>query len=61
MGKITAWLVTFIGLLLIVELVLPLFSVMVEDVMLGQIFNWLLALAVLAVGINKLRINYSSK
>lgn len=54
MAKLTAWLVTVIGVLLVLALVLPkTFS--------GLWFNWVIALVVLAVGIGKLVRNYSHK
>lgn len=53
MAKLTAWLVTVIGVLL----VLPLIGV---DI--GASLNaWLIALAVLVIGISKLMRNYSGK
>jgi len=48
MAKLTAWLVTLIGVLL----VLPLVSVTVPY------SNWIVALAVLVIGIAKLMRNY---
>ncbi len=54
MAKITAWLVTLIGVLL----VLPLIGVTQLE---GAITDWLIALAVLIVGIAKLIRNYSKK
>jgi len=54
MAKITAWLVTLIGLLLVLALLLPAtFS--------GAWFNWIIALAVLIIGVTKLFRNYSKK
>ncbi|MEK6856273.1 MAG: hypothetical protein AABX66_03905 [Nanoarchaeota archaeon] len=53
MAKLTAWLVTLVGILL----VLPLLGV---D--LGASFSsWVIALAVLIIGIGKLTRNYSGK
>jgi hypothetical protein len=53
MAKLTAWLVTLVGILL----VLPLIGITALD----SISSWLIALAVLVVGIGKLVRNYSSK
>ncbi len=54
MAKLTAWLVTIIGLLLVLALLLPAtFS--------GAWFNWIVALAVLIIGITKLLRNYGKK
>lgn len=54
MAKLTAWLVTIIGLLLVLALVIPkTFS--------GTWFNWIIALAVLIIGISKLIRNYSTR
>jgi len=54
MAKMTALLVTLLGVLLVLALLVPAtFS--------GVWFNWVIALAVLVVGIGKLMRNYSSK
>jgi membrane protein required for beta-lactamase induction len=53
MAKLTAWLVTLVGLLLVLNLLLPGFS--------GVWFNWVVALAVLVVGVGKLMRNYNKK
>jgi hypothetical protein len=53
MAKITAWLVTLVGILL----VLPLIGVDIG----ADISAWIVALAVLIIGIAKLVRNYSSK
>ena len=54
MAKMTAWLVTLLGVLLVLALLVPAtFS--------GDWFNWVVALAVLVVGVGKLLRNYSSK
>ena len=53
MAKITAWLVTLIGVLLL----LPLISITLN----ALLTNWLIALAVLVIGIAKLTRNYSGK
>lgn len=54
MAKITAWLVTLIGALLVLALILP-------DTFSGAWFNWVIALAVLVIGVTKLMRNYSGK
>jgi len=53
MAKLTAWLVTIIGVLLI----LPLIGVIQLDV----VSKWIIPLAVLVIGIGKLIRNYSRK
>jgi len=54
MAKLTAWLVTLLGLLLVLALLLPVtFS--------GVWFNWVVALAVLIVGLGKLMRNYKKR
>jgi len=53
MAKLTAWLVTLIGILL----VLPLFNV----IALNSLAEWLIPLSVLVIGITKLVRNYSYK
>jgi len=53
MAKLTAWLVTIIGVLLI----LPLIGVTQLDV----VSKWIIPLAVLVIGIGKLIRNYSRK
>jgi len=54
MAKLTAWLVTLIGVLLVLALLLPAtFS--------GMWFNWVIALAVLVIGIGKMLRNYGKK
>jgi hypothetical protein len=56
MAKLTAWLVTIIGVLLVLAIVMP-----------NQVgpslawFNWAIALAVLVIGIGKLMRNYGKK
>ena len=53
MAKLTAWLVTIIGILLILPLI---------GLSLGADFsNWVIALGVLVIGIGKLVRNYSYK
>ncbi len=56
MAKLTAWLVTVIGILL----VLPLIDVDLASI-LGALNAWLIPLAVLVIGIGKLVRNYSEK
>jgi hypothetical protein len=53
MAKLTAWLATAIGVLL----VLPLIGVDIGAVL----NNWLIAIAVLVIGISKLMRNYKGK
>jgi len=53
MAKLTAWLVTLIGVLLI----LPLIGISQLD----TLSKWIIPLAVLGVGIGKLVRNYSEK
>ena len=53
MAKLTAWLVTIIGVLL----VLPLVGV----TQLAAYNDWLIAIGVLAIGIGKLMRNYGKK
>lgn len=55
MAKLTAWLVTLIGVLLILNLIPG-----VADVLaMGKWMMWVVALAVLAIGVAKLIRNYS--
>ena len=54
MAKLTAWLVTILGVLLVLALLIPAtFS--------GDWFNWVIAIVVLVIGIGKLVRNYSGK
>jgi len=53
MAKLTAWLVTIIGVLL----VLPLLGV----VALNSLATWLIPLSVLVIGLGKLMRNYKAK
>ena len=54
MAKLTAWLVTLVGALLVLQLLFPgSFS--------GSWLNWVVALAVLVVGLGKLTRNYNSR
>jgi len=57
MAKITAWLVTIIGILLI----LPLIGVDLDTTLMNGFNAWVIALAVLIIGIAKLVRNYSQK
>ena len=52
MAKLTAWLVTLIGLLLLLNLIVP-------SAFSGVWFGWVVALAVLIVGLSKLMRNYN--
>jgi hypothetical protein len=56
MAKLTAWLVTLLGLLL----VLPLIGVDLDALVGFAIVNWLIAVGVLLIGIGKLVRNYSA-
>ena len=57
MAKLTAWLVTILGVLL----VLPLIGVDLDTLLGFAIVNWLIAIGVLAIGIGKLMRNYNRK
>jgi hypothetical protein len=57
MAKLTAWLVTVVGVLLI----LPLIGVDLDTIIVAGFTQWIIALAVLIVGIGKLVRNYSNK
>lgn len=54
MAKLTAWLVTIIGLLLLLDA-----SQLLPDLTTWN--NWLIAIAVLAIGIGKLVRNYKKR
>jgi hypothetical protein len=54
MAKLSAWLMTLIGVLLVLALLFP-------TVFSGMLFNWVIALAVLIMGIGKLARNYGKK
>jgi len=54
MAKLTAWLITLIGVLLVLALIVP-------SVFSGAWFGWVIALIVLIIGISKLIRNYSYK
>ncbi len=57
MAKLTAWLVTLVG----IALLLPLIGVTQLGTATQGTLAWIIALAVLVVGIGKLTRNYSSK
>ncbi len=57
MAKLTAWLVTILGVLLL----LPLLGVTGIGSVTEGVLGWLIALIVLAVGVGKLMRNYGSK
>jgi hypothetical protein len=54
MAKLTAWLVTIVGLLLVLQLLIP-------ATFTGSWFNWVVALVVLVIGIGKLMRNYQKR
>ncbi len=54
MAKLTAWIVTIIGVLLVIEQL----KVLTQ---LTQYNGWLIAIAVLAIGVSKLIRNYKFK
>lgn len=54
MAKLTAWLVTVVGVLLL----LPLIGIISLQ---GALTDWIIALGVLVIGISKLVRNYSKK
>ncbi|MDP3027716.1 MAG: hypothetical protein Q8N63_08480 [Nanoarchaeota archaeon] len=57
MAKLTAWLVTLLGVLLL----LPLIGVTQLGTVTSGILGWLIAIGVLVIGIGKLVRNYSGK
>lgn len=57
MAKLTAWLVTVIGILL----VLPLIKVDLDSILFANFSAWVIALAVFVIGIGKLIRNYSKR
>jgi hypothetical protein len=57
MAKITAWLVTVIGIILI----LPLITIDLDKILFAGFNSWIIALAVLIIGVAKLIRNYSGK
>ena len=57
MAKLTAWLVTAIGILLL----LPLIGIGLDSLLGFPVTAWLIALGVLAIGISKLMRNYQTK
>jgi hypothetical protein len=57
-AKLTAWLMTLVGVLLILPLIgVPQLGVIVE----GTVAGWLVALSFLVIGIGKLARNYSAR
>lgn len=52
MAKLTAWLVTLVGVLLVLEQLWP------AQIALIQWYGWVIALAVLIIGLGKLIRNY---
>ena len=58
MAKLTAWLVTLLGVLLVLD-VLDVLDVTTLTV--TNFWGWILALAVLVIGIGKLQRNYQGK
>jgi len=57
MAKLTAWLVTLLGVLLL----LPLLGVTQLGTPTDGVLAWLIALAVLVIGVGKLVRNYKNK
>jgi hypothetical protein len=57
MAKLTAWLVTLVGVLLVLNLIPKVADVLV----MAKWFGWAVAIAVLIVGVGKLVRNYSKK
>ena len=58
MAKLTAWLMTLVGVLLVLPLIgVPQLGVIVE----GSVAGWLVALSFLVIGIGKLARNYKGK
>ena len=58
MAKLTAWLVTLIGVLFILQLIWPMTFVVGKA---GVWVSWIIALSVLLIGIGKLVRNYNYK
>lgn len=54
MAKVTAWLVTLLGVLLVLQLLLP-------ETFVAEWVSWVIALTVLVIGITKLMRNYKKK
>jgi len=52
MAKLTAWLVTLIGVLMVLQLLMP-------ATFAGAWYGWVVAVAVLAIGVTKLIRNYN--
>ena len=63
MAKLTAWLVTIIGLLLVWNLINPLFNKMPGVAVTTTVnwVSWVIAVAVLIIGIGKLVRNYKKR
>lgn len=63
MAKLTAWLVTLIGVLLVWNLINPLFNKMPSVAATATVdwVSWAIALAVLIIGIGKLIRNYKKR
>ena len=57
MAKLTAWLVTVIGVLLVLQLI----GFDLNKMIFAQITEWIIALCVLVIGISKLMRNYNKK
>lgn len=58
MAKLTAWLMTLVGVLLILPLIgVPQLGVIVDS----SVAGWLVALSFLVIGIGKLARNYAAK
>ncbi|MFA6023073.1 MAG: hypothetical protein WC781_03220 [Candidatus Pacearchaeota archaeon] len=57
MAKLTAWLVTVIGVLLVLALI----GVDINSFGIANLSAWLIALCVLVIGITKLMRNYNKK
>lgn len=57
MAKLTAWIVTILGVLLL----LPLIGIDLDSLIAAGLNSWLLAIGILVIGIGKLVRNYSKK
>ena len=55
MAKLTAWLVTLVGVLLILNMI----DVVATALVMSKWMDWVIALAVLGIGVGKLVRNYS--
>lgn len=56
MAKLTAWVVTILGVILL----LPLIGIVSPEEVIGGFIHWLIAIGVLVIGIGKLVRNYSA-